>query len=235
MSNLKQISFGTLNEDIDVGAYGFPSPVIMIASGSPTANYFDSQVSDLVEKLFTVSVEDTSSATQMMYREPATLIQYWQRKNAAGEPVYFYHDFELGGTNGIKLRMRAELIYKATDTQTAPETKKGYQFRWTVDSIINAGQGYTDGMEFTWEFPVRDEKLINNEGAETTTPYYPQEKNLPQRIRLRNAETSINTRTAKWGLYQSSHDRNSTVWYSNSSRSRNNHFRSFRLIIDDAV
>ena len=54
---------------------------------------------------------------------------------------------------------------------------------------------------------VRDEKLINNEGAETTTPYYPQEKILPQRIRLNNSETSINTRTAKWGLYQSSHDK----------------------------
>ena len=90
-------------------------------------------------------------------------------------------------------------------------------------------------MEFTWEFPVRDEKLINNEGAETTTPYYPQEKILPQRIRLNNSETSINTRTAKWGLYQSSHDRNSTVWYSNSSRFRNAHFRQFRFIIDDAV
>ena len=36
-------------------------------------------------------------------------------------------------------------------------------------------KGYADGMEFTWEFPVRDEKLINNEGAETTTSYYPQE------------------------------------------------------------
>ena len=232
---VNQLSFGTLNEDNDVGAYGLPSPAILIASGSPTANYFDSQVSDLVEKLFAVSVEDTSSAVTMMYREPATLIQYWQRKNAAGEPVYFYHDFDLEGTNGMKLRMRAELIYKETDTQTAPETRKGYQFRWTVDSIISAGQGYADGMEFTWEFPVRDEKLINNEGAETTTPYYPQEKILPQRIRLNNSETSINTRTAKWGLYQSSHDRSSTVWYSNSSRSRNAHFRQFRFIIDDAV
>ena len=52
----------------------------------------------------------------------------------------------------LKLRMRAELIYKETDTQTAPETMKGYQFRWTVDSILSAGQGYADGMEFTWEF-----------------------------------------------------------------------------------
>ena len=232
---VNQLSFGTLNEDIEVGAYGVPSPVIMIQSGSPTANYFDSQVSDLVEKLFTVSVEDTSNSVLMMYREPATLIQYWQRKNAAGEPVYFYHDFDLGKTNGLKLRMRGELIFKATDTQTAPETKKGYQFRWTVDSILNAGQGYVDGMEFTWEYPTRNEDVVNNEGVEIVTPYYPSEKTLPQRIRLNNSETSINTRTAKWAMYQSSHDRDSTIWYSNDTRSKNNHFRTFRLIIDDAV
>ena len=112
---------------------------------------------------------------------------------------------------------------------------KGYQFRWTVDSIINAGQGYVDGMEFTWEYPTRHEDLVNNEGVEIVTPYYPPEKTLPQRIRLNNSETSINTRTAKWAMYQSSHDRSSTVWYSNDTRSKNNHFRTFRLIIDDAV
>ena len=50
-----------------------------------------------------MSVEDTSSAVTMMYREPATLVQYCIEKNAAGEPVYFYHDFDLEGTNGIEI------------------------------------------------------------------------------------------------------------------------------------
>ena len=169
--------------------------------------------------------------------EPITLASYWRVKNANGEPVYFYHDFVLEGptTNQLaKVRMRAELIYKEELIDNGqPETNVGYQFRWTVDSVRQRGYGYIDGQETRVEYPERADNIY--EYWDDSTPYNPEQTNLPKKIKIRNAETDTISRTAKWAMYQESHDNTSTIWYSNLSRSKNSQFRDYRFIIEDAT
>ena len=234
---LNTFSFGSRRESAEDGDFGIVPPVEMVTAMSLNSTYYDSCVNNLVNALFTTDLNDSSSSVSNFNGEPITLASYWRVKNANNEPVYFYHDFVLEGptTNQLaKVRMRAELIYKEELIDNGqPETNVGYQFRWTVDSVRQRGYGYIDGQETRVEYPERADSIY--EYWDDSTPYNPEQTNLPKKIKIRNAETDTISRTAKWAMYQESHDNTSTIWYSNLSRSKNSQFRDYRFIIEDAT
>ncbi len=237
---INTVKFGSQNESAQEGDYGLVPPERIInALALQTAEY-ESNFTTLVEHLFTTDLRDDSSSVSDYYGEPVTLVQYWMRKTGNGEPVYFYHDFVLKANTSndyATIRMRAQLVFKDELLDNgSPETNTGYLFVWTVDSIRDQGKGYVDGqtIRVTWPRKDEDDPLFLG-GYEDDAPFYPEQNKLPKRIKIKNAETNAVSRTAKWAMYQESHDRSSTVWYSNLSRSKSAQFRTFRFIIEDAV
>lgn len=229
------MSFGVTREDAEQGNFGLPAPALLLATQSITGAYYDSAVNELVEVLFTDKLKDTSSAVSDLYNQPVTFVQYLGRKLGAGEPVYFYHDVILpdGGT-AFKVRLRGSVFIKdAYDLiDSVNESKAGYNIRWTVDSVISFGTGYADGQTFVYTWP--DPNVVDNEGNNVESPYYPDNRILPKKIKITNFHQGILTRSGKWAIYQSSHDKSSTIWYSNASRGKTQQFRDYRIIIEDA-
>lgn len=231
---VQTVKFGAINTNAEQGEFGVPDPVQMINLQAVNSNSYDIAVNELVEHLFTTDLQDSSGSVSDYYGEPVTLVQYWIRKTANNEPVYFYHDFVFGGNDPFKVRMRAQMIYKDTEIDNGqPESALGYNFRWTVQSVQSYGTGYYDGLRKRFEFPDRSDD--NYDGQETSAPFYPSQKQLPNKIKIRNAETNAVSRSAKWAMYQESHDRNSTVWYSNLSRSKSAQFNFYQFVIEDAT
>ena len=235
---VQSLSFQSILEDNELNEYGLPpAKVLMVAQGVQSSTYYDSHCSTLAEHLFTIDLKDTADSVESLRGEPCTLIQYWQRKTAAGEPVNFYHDVRLPKglySQNFVARFRAQLVYKPslTNTPGVPESRVGYTFSWYLDSIVDYGIGYEDGQEYAFQFP--DPQAGDSDGTMIETPYFPNNRLLPSKIRIKNAETGYVTRTAKWGIYEQSHNKNSTVWYSNMSRGKTDQFKTYNIIIDDS-
>ena len=230
---VQTVKFGAVIDNAETGEFGVVEPVQMINLQAINSNYYDIAVNELVEHLFTTDLRDSSGSVSNYYGEPVTLVQYWARKTANNEPVYFYHDFVFAGSDPFRVRMRAQLIRKDTALNNGqPESALGFNFRWTVESVSSYGTGYYDGLRKRFEFPDRDDD--NYEGESDTAPYYPSQKSLPKKIKIKNSETNAVSRSAKWAMYQESHDTASTVWYSNLSRSKSAQFKLYQFIIEDA-
>ena len=58
---------------------------------------------------------------------------------------------------------------------------------------------------------------IRDSGKEPQSPYYPKQTNLPKKVQVRDATNARFTRNARYAIYQSMHDKNSQVWYSNQN------------------
>lgn len=229
------MSFGASTEDAEQGNFGVPDPALMLVSSANTGAYYDSAVNELAEVLFTDKLKDNSSSVSDLYNEPVTFVQYLTRKLGANEDVNFYHDVIIpDGGNAFKVRMKGTVYIKeAYDlVEGVNESKAGYNIRWRIDSVVSAGTGYSDDQEYTYTWP--DPNVIDNNGSNIESPYYPDNRNLPKKIKIKNFHLGILTRSAKWAIYQKSHDKTSTIWYSNASRAKTSQFRDYRIIIEDA-
>ena len=232
---VRGMRFGATREDADQGNFGVPDPALLLVGGSPTSNYYDSAINELAEVLFTRELKDNSSSVSDLYNEPVTFVQYLTRKLGANEDVNFYQDVIVpDGGNAFKVRLKGRVYIKdAYDlADSGSESKAGYNIRWTVDSVVSAGTGYSDDQEYTYTWP--DPNVVDNNGSNNESPYYPDNRNLPKKIKIKNFHLGIITRSAKWAIYQKSHDKSSTIWYSNASRGKSQQFRQYRIIIEDA-
>jgi hypothetical protein len=179
-------------------------PRRVINNRSITGNEFKINMNELFQSMF---LYDAGVAT--------SFDEYWLKESAAGREVAFYQDYR--DVRGFKFRakIRVQRIDHYADGDTYEYPKYGWFGNWSISQVDSYGKRYGENETLMIEFPPG--RLQTTTGQETEAPYYPVQDNLPKDVLVTDRTTGRFKRNARWAIYQSSHDKNSNVWYSNQT------------------
>ena len=141
--------------------------------------------------------------------------QYWLQQSLLGNDVLFFTDYK--EKNGLEYRLRIRVTrqeyYQAGDTYKFK--KYGWFGNIRIHSVTSYGKRYAEGhiQQISWP----PERLQYTNGKEPNSPYFPVQTGLPKKVQVRDATNARFQRNARYAIYQSMHDKNSQVWYSNQN------------------
>ena len=141
--------------------------------------------------------------------------QYYLQQSLLGNDVFFYTDYR--DEKGLHFRLRIRVTRQ--DYYVNGDTYKFRKYGWfgniKLSSVFNYGKRYPEGQAMQIQWPPQQLQYTN--GKEPQSPYYPKQTNLPKKVQVRDATNARFTRNARYAIYQSMHDKNSQVWYSNQN------------------
>ena len=212
-------------QDIALGAYGdITTPrqpdAIVVNNQSTTGNEYAVNMNEVFQSFF---LYESGTATSFH--------QYWLEQTAAGNDVVFATDYS--DQKGLRFRLRIRVTRQ--DNYESGDAYKFDRYGWfgmvRISQVFSYGKRYDADDVLNIQWPPK--QLQVTDGDEPMSPYFPSQKNLPKKVLVRDATTARYKRNARMAIYQSMHDKTSTVWYSNRTAYQPTQVRQFNIIIKD--